>query len=601
MSIPIEKMTKQKPNFDFNLFLQELDSRKEINPYNIINYISNYTLEEKDTQKVNYEIISFYSIDNLEKLLENNYWIDKRDEYKLYLLNRVTTTNNNIIKAQYLTILAKCFKTQIEEAMKSLRDILTELLINEKYKCTTKLLFINLLQVAFLSKGNREQLYQFFSDTINRKDISNDNLMFFLNLLTSNNGKQIHFTKISGIFDVCISLVTKFKDPQKRKKIIEISLFIFEKLNNEDKYIYANKKKELYELLADNEYSFLIMDDPKNAAIPHYNHMFLRNIVQWYSLAGNNVKAAKAEKQLIEVKAKLQFPPIPITIYTPEDVKLLDHKIELAYNCPASLFLFWLSDNFFRSIPSENNLNKELEKFKGPEGFSFSHLDYNYNIKDIPETDETFYKKIFIYNLFVIPARNNFLSVFLCRLKEGTIIYKDIYDFLTKDTNFGEKFLSYQHENLSFYEVVEKGLKHLFFNLKKYANGNISDFTLSIDSLSSKIERILREMLHLINASVLKVDAKNAKVKKETMILLDQILNAPELHNIMTDDDINFFKYVLTNNGLNIRNDSAHGFYDPIFYKSDSGLIAGFMIFVCILRLAVISNSFQFEESEKES
>lgn len=146
--------------------------------------------------------------------------------------------------------------------------------------------------------------------------------------------------------------------------------------------------------------------------------------------------------------------------------------------------------------------------------------------------------------------------------------------------------------------MVESGIKNLFYQVKKFASGGIADFTLSIDSLCPKIERILREMLHSVNASILKIDAKSATPKKESMILLDQLLDAVELNNFMTKEDINFFKYVLTKNGLNIRNDSAHGLYNPTFYKSELGLISGFIIFVVILRLAVITNGFEYENEK---
>ena len=61
--------------------------------------------------------------------------------------------------------------------------------------------------------------------------------------------------------------------------------------------------------------------------------MFLRNILQWYKLAGNKTKAAKAEKELLEVKSKLIFPSFPVTIYTPEQVKeLTTNPIRLSFN-----------------------------------------------------------------------------------------------------------------------------------------------------------------------------------------------------------------------------------------------------------------------------
>lgn len=329
--------------------------------------------------------------------------------------------------------------------------------------------------------------------------------------------------------------------------------------------------------------------------------MFLRNILQWYTLAGNNVKAAKAEKELFEVKSKIIIPSSSETIYTPEQIEVLSHKLECAHSCPANFFLYGLSDDFFRTIPSDTLLNKAAKDFSGPDGFSFTHLDYNYNSNNISDAEEQSYKKFYIYDIYVKPSIKNFIIVFLQRIKEGTLCYKDIHDFLALNTNFDKTYRSYRNESISNYELIEKGIKHLFYQFKKIVSGGTPDFTLSIDSLCPKIERILREMLHSVNASILKIDVKSATPKKETMLLLDQLLNAPEIMKFMTEEDNSFFRYVLTNAGQNIRNYSAHGLYSPIFYKSDAGTISGFLILVAILRLAVIRDCFKYEENSNNN
>ena len=577
-----------KPVLNYNTFLNELDSREDLKQFNILDY----TIEDKDAQNLTYEFISFGTLNYLFKLLTNDNWASKREDYKKYVLNRASATSSKLNRSQYLAILAKCFKLHVEDAFVSLKDVLLEYLQQEKHYLTTKTLFDNLVQVAFLNKKNVDQLYLFLSELINKSNISDTNIRHLLCWLNSTNGFKFRLTKINGIFEVCLSLVAETKEVQQRKHIIELSLQILDRLSDDDKKKYATNRKELYELLADNEYSFLLSDDPDNAAVPHYNQMFLRNILQWYKLAGNKTKAAKAEKELLEVKSKLIFPSFPVTIYTPEQVKVLNHKLEFANNCPPALFLLGLSDNFFRTIPSDSLLIKVAEDIKGPDGFAFTHLDYNFNSRNISEEEEPNYKKFLIYDLYVKPLRENFLRVFLQRIKDNTLNYNDIYEFLNANTNFGKTFQSYRNVSICYYDLDEKGLKHLYYQLKKVAHGIQPDFTLSIDSLSPKIERLLREILHSINASVLKVDIKSTSSHKESVILLDQILNEDALKRNIGEDNINYFKYVLTNDGMNIRNLSAHGLYDSNFYSSVSGLLVGFMLFVSILRLAVITNAF---------
>lgn len=589
----------EKPIFDFSGFLHELDSTEELVEFNVWDYTDKYVIDDKTAQYLTYEYISFYTIDYLCRILENDNWANKKDAYKIYLLNRVSTTCSNLNKAQYLTVLARCFKSNVDVAWRCLKDVFSDYLLKDKYLYTTKRLFDNLSYVGLPNKKYKDELYKFISDTLKRSDISDANLMRLIGWVASSNKFHYQISKISGVFEVCLTLVSKINEPLKRKHIIELALQIREKLKDEDKQKYAAKRKELYELLADNEYSFLLPEDPKNAAVPLYNHMFLRNILQWYTLAGNDIKAAKAEKELREVKFKLNIPSFPVTLYTPEQIDILEQKLEFSHQCPTRFFLWGLSEDFFKTIPSDNALNKSADDFIGPDGFSFTQLDYNNNSENIPDSELHNYKKFLIYGLYAKPSIRNFINVFIQRIKEGTLLYKDIFEFLTSNTNFGKTFKSYRDEPITYYELVEKGLKHLFYQFKKIVSGYTPDFTLSIDSLCPKIERILREMLHSVNARILKIDANSATPKKENMILLAQLLNAPENKNFMKEEDLNFFRYVLTSDGQNIRNDSAHGLYSPSFYKTDAGAISAFMVFVAIIRLAIISNRFHLELPKK--
>lgn len=358
-----------KPKLDFNNFLNELDSREELTEFNPYEYTQQYSIDDEDAQNFTYEYISFYTIDYLCQLLKNDNWGNKLDGYKRYLLNRVTTTCSNLNKAQYLTVLANCFKSSVDEAWNCLKVVFSEYVVKGKSLFTTKRLFDNLSYVGLPNKKHRDALYKYISDTIIRTDISDESKMFILGWVASSNRFHYQISKIDGIFEECLSLVSKIIDPQKRKHIIELALQIREKLKDEDKKKYAAKRKELYELLADNEYSFILPDDPNNAAVPFYNHMFLRNILQWYTLAGNDIKVAKAEKELLEIKCKLNFPSFPVTIYNPEQVNVLEHILEFSYQCPTNIFLYGLSKDFLNTIPSDTILNKSAEDFKGPDGF----------------------------------------------------------------------------------------------------------------------------------------------------------------------------------------------------------------------------------------
>lgn len=247
-----------KPKLDFNNFLNELDKREELTEFNPYEYTQQYSIDDEDALNFTYEFISFYTIDYLSQLLKNDNWGNKLDGYKRYLLNRITTTCNNLNKAQYLTVLANCFKSSVDEAWNCLKVVFSEYVVKGESLFTTRRLFDNLSYVGLPIKKHRDDLYKYISDTIIRTDISDESKMFILGWVASSNKFHYQLSKIDGIFEVCLSLVSKIIEPQKRKHIIELALQIREKLKDEDKKKYADKRKELYELLADNEYSFIL-------------------------------------------------------------------------------------------------------------------------------------------------------------------------------------------------------------------------------------------------------------------------------------------------------------------------------------------------------
>ena len=65
--------------------------------------------------------------------------------------------------------------------------------------------------------------------------------------------------------------------------------------------------------------------------------------------------------------------------------------------------------------------------------------------------------------------------------------------------------------------------------------------------------------------------------------LLDSLLREPCLREIFREEDIEFFEYVFTAKGHNIRNNVAHAFYIP----QDYGKIQATLVFLCILRLTM--------------
>ncbi len=102
-----------------------------------------------------------------------------------------------------------------------------------------------------------------------------------------------------------------------------------------------------------------------------------------------------------------------------------------------------------------------------------------------------------------------------------------------------------------------------------------------MDILSIRFEGILRDMVANYGGCVTKVGRDNCT----SQALLDDLLREPCLLQIFRKEDIEFFEYVFTAKGYNIRNCVAHAFYIP----QDYGMIEATLVFLCILRLTMFS------------
>ena len=100
-----------------------------------------------------------------------------------------------------------------------------------------------------------------------------------------------------------------------------------------------------------------------------------------------------------------------------------------------------------------------------------------------------------------------------------------------------------------------------------------------MDILSIRFEGILRDMVGDYGGCVTKVGQDSSI----SQALLDDLLREPCLLQIFKKEDIEFFEYVFTAKGCNIRNNVAHAFYLPVDY----GTTEATLVFLCILRLTM--------------
>ena len=342
-----------------------------------------------------------------------------------------------------------------------------------------------------------------------------------------------------------------------------------------------------YEALGDMEMEQLKdpATDSNNIAIPLMNEGHLEKAMAFYQEAGLIEKRNKAERSFRENKKKVVIPHFKIEKKTDEQVvlyfesltkELLEGKLSwLLWNLSFPVhFLFPSLEQLRNRMPDKESTLEEL-------GFANRVMDINGNSRNAGEDFELRQK----YDIWLINiVKNIVIKVILTAVKTKQLTYGKLKRWFIKNTCFGFP-IEYPRSNqvvvASWYSQIDYGIRALIKQYNRLLQGKPTDWRMPVDLLSIRFEGILRDMVGDYGGHVTKVDRDN----NLSQALLDSLLREPCLREIFREEDIEFFEYVFTAKGHNIRNDVAHAFYIP----QDYGIIQATLVFLCILRLTMFS------------
>lgn len=132
--------------------------------------------------------------------------------------------------------------------------------------------------------------------------------------------------------------------------------------------------------------------------------------------------------------------------------------------------------------------------------------------------------------------------------------------------------------HIPLYDIVGKGLEDFIRqNNESFKDNPKADWRFSIDFLTPKFEFIIRSIASILEIPVVKTQ-KDGEVQ---FITLEKILSDPKLKDVFDDDDILLFKHTFTKDGMNVRNNVAHGLYLSEDYTKEIAVL----VFLSVLRL----------------
>ncbi len=533
----------------------------------------------EDWPKARLEILTWWKI---ERLVENkNCHIDKNFAVA-YFDGRVKATNNQLLKYRYnyFIYLFTNDNRYAKQSIDALIAVIGTLLPEDKEdyphhaKDAIEVLMSLSKRVKYRTKEVTELIWSVLeSDYGYRTKMVCIGVARDLAFFPSRDAEKI--------VCLCKELLSLAKD-RWRENCCELGLFYSSKLQRHAKP-YMNF---FYEVLGDMEMGQLVDSTtaPNNIAIPLMNEVHLEKAIAFYQKAGLTDKRNKAEKAFQENKKKVLIPHFKIK-------KKIDKQIDKYFESLAKELLegklSWLLVNLSYSIrflfPSYEQIRERTSESKSIAdkfGFVNKIVDINGNCREAGE-DFDLRQKYDIWLMNIV--RNTVINVILTAVKAKQLTYGKLKKWFLKNTCFGiplEYARSGQAVTATWFSQIDNGVEALIKQYNRFLQGKPTDWRLPVDILSIRFEGILRDMVGDYGGCVTKVGRDNST----SQALLDDLLREPCLLDAFRAEDIEFFEYVFTVKGHNIRNNVAHAFYIP----QDYGMIQATLVFLCILRLTTL-------------
>ncbi len=169
-------------------------------------------------------------------------------------------------------------------------------------------------------------------------------------------------------------------------------------------------------------------------------------------------------------------------------------------------------------------------------------------------------------------------------IKKGKISYESLIEYLKNNSWYGQDFTYLDTNNetqgFNWIELLSPALQSYFIQTEidiKTNNHNTQGYILAIDSLVLKFEGLLREFSRVIEAQTIEIKENGT----EERINFDKLLDNEKLKALIPEDDIAFFKFLFTSEGMNLRNNIAHCFFNTRKYTSAVMLL----LIIALLRL----------------
>lgn len=511
------------------------------------------------------------------------------DELVSYSYNRLSETNNPHLLVRYNTALLVMhqdnrFALKAIDAYWQVADTyLKESLNNYEFGYEFLQAMKDLLNLCVKYKKDEITNITAYLYSILSQNYSIHLKVGILNIFL--NDKVFKLDAIKGLPQFCLSLSDAIEPIQNKERVSEIGLKLSQRLNNQEMIV------KFAELLGDLALNDIQEYDDSNIAISHMNEVIYEKAISYYKIAKNGKKQSETIIKLEQNRTHHQYIKFPIYVKSDNQSDYIDainRLVEITIDKPLSEILFSLCKHNHSSLLIDYN-HLATSAYNNREDTNITSCFEAVRVDKWGNKHPTTHEAVRIHDSFHIMYQRStllYIPLLLCNCMNFKKMTTSQFRAVIKKTGLFVP-ISVKRSGgtveIPLYDIVGKGLEDFVKqNNISFKNRSKADWRFCIDFLTPKFEFIVRCIASTLNVPVVKT-LRDGTVQ---FITLEKILSDSKLKIVFNDDDIFLFNHTFTKDGLNVRNDVAHGLMLPQDYTKEVALL----VFLCILRLSKIAD-----------
>jgi len=297
----------------------------------------------------------------------------------------------------------------------------------------------------------------------------------------------------------------------------------------------------------------------------------LKEAIPYYKHAGLDKKVREVEQRYFELKKELKLSKfeVPLDDEAAEALANYHDKViaKLMEGSPEDIYGYLLmGHNIFppKSWLKEMNKNRDSAFL---DLVTTMRFDINNNVsKDKDDSASKEQRKIYenyhwYLRLQIFPLLQR---IFVEGIRKGKMSFPTLMDFFMDKTWLGQELTETDSggeiEKYNWMSVIAPSLLDYFVQIEGALRSTqpFTNFVMPIDSLTLKFEGALRDFCRLLKISTTVAGKRNVLREKYIEELLDEV----EIKKHFDENDLLFFKFLfVAKEGINLRNNIAHGFY----------------------------------------